>query len=143
MRKTALIPAALIGLTALSAPAAHAAGGHAFNNQDNSVRCEYYAIDNGVTICVSDRARESQPECSPPEAKAPAVVIKDDFVGTNCWNQGQTTTPENLAPLSMRQYGTNLAFADLQGNIFVFDTQRFALIKAGSPNQVIFPGFGR
>lgn len=137
MRKHALLSAGLISLAAVSAPAAHADS--AFNNNDNSVRCEHYTIDNGVTICVSDRARATQPECTPPEANAPALAIYRNWVGTKCWNQGQTNAPEKLQPLTVRRYGQIFVFAAPGGDIYVFDTKKFALIKAGGANQVLFP----
>ncbi|WJY68500.1 hypothetical protein [Corynebacterium auris] len=61
MRRSTVIPAALLAAAAAAAPAAHAS--HAFNNQDAALRCEHYTVEDGVTICVNERARAAQPEC--------------------------------------------------------------------------------
>lgn len=141
MRKSTVLSVGLISPATVSAPTVYADS--AFNNEGNSVRCEHYTVEDGATIWVSDRASAAQPECTPSGAGAPAVAIERNWVETKRWNQGQTGAPENLRPMTVRQYGQVVAFAAPGGDIYVFDTKKFALVKAGSTNQVVFPGFSR
>ncbi|SDR82857.1 hypothetical protein [Corynebacterium timonense] len=55
--------------------------------------------------------------------------------------EGADGRGKNLPPLTGRQYGQAVGFAAPGGDVYVFDTRKLALVKAGSTNQVIFPGF--
>lgn len=142
-RTTAALAGATIALAAvtLNAPAAHAST-HTYSNQSGDVRCEIYNTPQGhTTLCVSDKARKSQPECNPPQALIPAVKVEKNWVGTMCWNQGFTQPPQKLSPMSVRSGGGATVFAAPGGDLFVFDTVKMALIQVGSTNKVLFPGF--
>ena len=142
-RTTAALAGATIALAAvtLNAPAAHAST-HTYSNQSGDVRCEIYNTPQGhTTLCVSDKARKSQPECNQPQALIPAVKVEKNWVGTMCWNQGFTQPPQKLSPMSVRSGGGATVFAAPGGDLFVFDTVKMALIQVGSTNKVLFPGF--
>ena len=95
-RTTATLAGATITLATitLTAPAANAAT-YTYSNQSGDVRCEIYNTPQGhTTLCVSDKARKTQPECNPPEHLIPAVKVEDNWVGTLCWNQGFIQGPD-------------------------------------------------
>ena len=74
-RITAILASAVLATAAL-APQAEAAPQFVANS-DNSVRCALY---DGETLCVSERARKSQPQCNPRGQLAPAVSIQRKWV---------------------------------------------------------------
>ena len=131
---------AILTATAALAPSAAAQNNvGTYSNQNGNVRCESYQVGGETkTICVSDTARTTQPECNPPEQLIPAVTIDTNFVGTNCWNQGFVGQPKKLHPFQIQRFGTAIVFPGLSGNLYVFDTARMALIRAGSTNSVIW-----
>ena len=104
---TSVITALAAAATAL-APAATADSNLAtYSNAAGTVRCEIYQVGGSTeTICVSDTARQTQPECNPPEQLIPAVTVGRDFVGTSCWNQGFVGQPQKLHPLQVQRFGT-------------------------------------
>lgn len=77
MTHTTTLVAALAATTAALAPAATADPNVAtYSNAAGNVRCEIYQVDGSTeTICVSDTARQTQPECNPPEQLIPAVTV--------------------------------------------------------------------
>lgn len=134
------IVAALAATTATLAPAATANPNVAtYSNAAGNVRCEIYQVDGSTeTICVSETARQTQPECNPPEQLIPAVTVGRDFVGTNCWNQGFVGQPQKLSPLQVQRFGTATVIPGFSGNLYVLDIARRALARAGSTNVVLF-----
>lgn len=136
-RTTSIIASAALaaGLaTAALAPQA-AAAPQFVANFDNSVRCGLY---DGETLCVSDRARKSQPQCNPPGQLAPAVSIQRKWVGTKCWNQGFERQPSRLQPFQVHTHGNRFVFASPTGDLYVLDTAKPALVRAGGVNAVLF-----
>lgn len=130
--------ATLIVAAVALAPAA-SANSAAYSNTAGDVRCEIYQVDGSTeTICVSDTARQTQPECNPPEQLIPAVTVGRDFVGTNCWNQGFVGQPQKLNPLQVQRFGTATVIPGFSGNLYVLDIARRALVRAGSANVVLF-----
>ncbi len=110
-----------------------------YSNATGDVRCEMYQTEAGTeTICVSETARQTQPECNPPQQLIPAVTVSRDFVGTNCWNQGFVGQPQKLNPLQVRRFGTATVIPGFSGNLYVLDITRRALVRAGSTNTVLF-----
>ncbi|MBA1838347.1 hypothetical protein GC584_09985 [Corynebacterium sp. zg912] len=110
-----------------------------YSNATGDVRCEMYQTEAGTeTICVSETARQTQPECNPPQQLIPAVTVNRDFVGTNCWNQGFVGQPQKLNPLQVRRFGTATVIPGFSGNLYVLDITRRALVRAGSTNTVLF-----
>ena len=141
MRITPVFTAAVAAATLVGtlAPSAAATGSRGFANADGSVRCELAQFDSThETLCVSQRARESQPECNPPQQLIPAIAIQDRFVGKKCWNQGFGQEPERLQPFQIRSYGQATVIPGLSGTLYVLDIARLALIQAGAQNQVLF-----
>lgn len=136
----ATIVAALAATTATLAPAATADPNVAtYSNAAGNVRCEIYQVDGSTeTICVSETARQTQPECNPPEQLIPAVTVGRDFVGTNCWNQGFVGQPQKLSPLQVQRFGTATVIPGFSGNLYVLDIARRTLVRAGSTNAVLF-----
>lgn len=134
------IVAALAATTATLAPAATANPNVAtYSNAAGNVRCEIYQVDGSTeTICVSETARQTQPECNPPEQLIPAVTVGRDFVGTNCWNQGFVGQPQKLSPLQVQRFGTATVIPGFSGNLYVLDIARRTLVRAGSTNVVLF-----
>ena len=129
---------ALAAAVALS-PTASASDIATYSNAAGNVRCEMYQSSSGTdTICVSDTARKTQPECNPPSHLIPSVSISRDFTGTGCWNQGFVGQPKKLNPLQFQQFGPVIVVPGFSGNLYVFDTARLALIRAGSANSVIW-----
>ena len=90
------------------------------------------------TICVSDTARKTQPECNPPEQLAPAVSVGGGSAAVHCWNQGFTNPPQKLNPLQVKQLGSAYIAPDFSGNLYVADIATRAVIRAGAINQVLF-----
>lgn len=136
---TSVITALAAAATAL-APAATADPNLAtYSNAAGTVRCEIYQV-GGITetICVSDTARQNQPECNPPEQLIPAVTVGRDFVGTSCCNQGFVGQPQKLNPLQVQRFGTATVIPGFSGNLYVLDIARRALVRAGSANVVLF-----
>ena len=110
-----------------------------YSNAAGNVRCEMYQSASGIdTICVSDTARKTQPECNPPSHLIPAVTISRNFTGTNCWNQGFVGQPKRLGPLQVQRFGSTFTVPGFSGNLYVFDIARLALVRAGSANAVIW-----
>ncbi|OHQ51914.1 hypothetical protein HMPREF2617_02635 [Corynebacterium sp. HMSC070H05] len=74
---------AILTATAALAPSAAAQNNvGTYSNQNGNVRCESYQVGGETkTICVSDTARKTQPECNPPEQLIPAVSISRGFTG--------------------------------------------------------------
>lgn len=143
MKMTHTTTAAAVALAAAAtalAPAATADPNVAtYSNAAGNVRCEIYQVDGSTeTICVSDTARQTQPECNPPEQLIPAVTVGRDFVGTNCWNQGVVGQPQKLSPLQVQRFGTATVIPGFSGNLYVLDIARRALVRAGSTNVVLF-----
>ena len=136
---TSVITALAVAATAL-APAATADPNLAtYSNAAGTVRCEIYQVGGSAeTICVSDTARQTQPECNPPEQLIPAVTVGRDFVGTSCWNQGFVGQPQKLNPLQVQRFGTATVIPGFSGNLYVLDIARRALVRAGSANVVLF-----
>lgn len=132
-RITAILASAALATAAL-APQAEAAPQFVANS-DNSVRCALY---DGETLCVSERARKSQPQCNPRGQLAPAVSIQRKWVGTKCWNQGFERQPQRLQPFQVHNHGTRFVFASPTGDLFVLDMTKPALIRAGAVNAVLF-----
>lgn len=125
--------AAGLGTVALAPQAAAAAQFVA--NSDNSVRCALY---DGETLCVSDRARKSQPECNPKGELIPAVSIQRKWVGTKCWNQGFERQPSRLQPFQVYNHGNRVVFSSPTGDLYVLDMAKPALVRAGGVNAVLF-----
>ena len=131
---------AILTATAALTPTAAAQNTTAtYSNQAGNIRCEVYQVGGETkTICVSDTARTTQPECNPPEQLIPAVTIDTNFVGTNCWNQGFTGQPKKLNPLQVQRFGSAFIVPGFTGELYVFDTANIALVRAGSTNSVIW-----
>ena len=109
-----------------------------FSNADGSVICQTTQLDTThETLCVSDKARAAQPECNPKDILIPAIAIQDKFVNLKCWNQG-FEQPERLSPFQVRRHGSATIIPGFSGSLYVFDSARFALIRAGERNAVIF-----
>lgn len=137
-KTTPIVTAATLIAAAALAPAA-SANIATYSNTSGDVRCEIYQVDGSTeTICVSDTARQTQPECNPPEQLIPAVTVGRDFVGTNCWNQGFVGQPQKLNPLQVQRFGTATVIPGFSGNLYVLDIARRALVRAGSANVVLF-----
>ncbi|WP_131820175.1 hypothetical protein [Corynebacterium sp. Marseille-P4321] len=127
----------------LAAPAANAQVAQStltVSNSAGNVRCEITTFSNGVTetLCVSDTARQTQSECNPAGQLIPAVAIQEKFVGRKCWNQGLSYQPQKMSPLQVRSHGSAYVLQGFSGNLYVFDTARLALVRAGSANTVLF-----
>ena len=137
--KTApIVTAATLIAAAALAPAA-SANTATYSNTSGDVRCEIYQIQGTTkTICVSDTARQTQPECNPPEQLIPAVSVGDGSAVTHCWNQGFTGVPQKLNPLQVKQLGSAYIAPDFSGNLYVADIATRAIIRAGATNQVLF-----
>lgn len=136
-RESAILASAALaaGLaTAGLAPVA-AADPRFVSNIDNSVRCAMY---NGETLCVSDRARKSQPQCNPAGQLIPAVSIQRNWVGTKCWNQGFEQPPMPLQPLQIHVFGSRVVIPAPGGDLYVADFMKPALVRAGGVNAVLF-----
>ncbi len=109
------------------------------SNSAGNVRCELTQFGAATeTLCVSDTARQTQPECNPEGQLIPAIAIQDKFVDRKCWNQGFADEPQRLGTLQSRSLGTATVFQGFSGNLYVFDTAQRALIRAGSANAVLF-----
>ena len=137
--KTApIVTAATLIAAAALAPAA-SANTATYSNAAGNVRCEIYQIQGTTkTICVSDTARQTQPECNPPGQLIPAVSIGPGSTETHCWNQGFTGVPQKLNPLQVKQFGSAVVIPGFSGNLYVLDTVHRAVIRAGSANTVLF-----
>ena len=137
--KTApIVTAATLIAAAALAPAA-SANTATYSNAAGNVRCEIYQIQGTTkTICVSDTARQTQPECNPPGQLAPAVSVGDGSAAVHCWNQGFTNPPQKLNPLQVKQLGSAYIAPDFSGNLYVADIATRAVIRAGATNQVLF-----
>ena len=137
--KTApIVTAATLIAAAALAPAA-SANTATYSNAAGNVRCEIYQIQGTTkTICVSDTARQTQPECNPPGQLAPAVSVGDGSAAVHCWNQGFTNPPQKLSPLQVKQLGSAYIAPDFSGNLYVADIATRAVIRAGATNQVLF-----
>ena len=131
--------AILTATAALTPSAAAQSNTGTYSNQNGNVRCESYQVGGETkTICVSDTARTTQPECNPPEQLIPAVSISRGFTGTLCWNQGFTGQPKKLNPLQVQRFGSAFIVPGFTGELYVFDTANIALVRAGSTNSVIW-----
>jgi len=122
-----------LGTVALAPEAAAAAQFVA--NSDNSVRCALY---DGETLCVSDRARKSQPQCNPKGELIPAVSIQRKWVGTKCWNQGFERQPSRLQPFQVYNHVNRVVFSSPTGDLYILDMAKPALVRAGGVNAVLF-----
>lgn len=133
---TALTAAAF---TATPASAQSTSNIKQFTNSANTVRCQIIT-DAGKTYtrCVSDVGHGKQPECNPPEHLIPAVAIEPNFTGTSCWNQGLDGEPTPLKPLQIARHGTATVIPGISGDLYVFDSAKLALIRAGRANSVLF-----
>ena len=130
--------ATLIAAAATLAPAA-SANTATYSNTSGDVRCEIYQVQGTTkTICVSDTARQTQPECNPPGQLIPAVSIGPGSTETHCWNQGFTGVPQKLNPLQVKQFGSAYIAPDFSGNLYVLDVAHRAVVRAGATNQVLF-----
>lgn len=128
---------------ALAAPVAGAQAAQStltVSNSAGNVRCEITTFRGGVTetLCVSDTARQTQPECNPDGQLIPAVAIQDKFVGRKCWNQGLSHQPQKMGTMQVRSQGSAFVLQGFSGNLYVFDTAQLALVRAGSANTVLF-----
>ena len=133
-----IVTAATLIAAAALAPAA-SANTATYSNAAGNVRCEIYQIQGTTkTICVSDTARQTQPECNPPGQLIPAVSIGPGSTETHCWNQGFTGVPQKLNPLQVKQFGSAVVIPGFSGNLYVLDTVHRAVIRAGSANKVLF-----
>jgi len=133
-----IVTAATLIAAAALAPAA-SANTATYSNAAGNVRCEIYQIQGTTkTICVSDTARQTQPECNPPGQLIPAVSIGPGSTETHCWNQGFTGVPQKLNPLQVKQFGSAVVIPGFSGNLYVLDTVHRAVIRAGSANTVLF-----
>lgn len=133
-----IVTAATLIAAAALAPAA-SANTATYSNAAGDVRCEIYQIQGTTkTICVSDTARQTQPECNPPGQLIPAVSIGPGSTETHCWNQGFTGVPQKLNPLQVKQFGSAVVIPGFSGNLYVLDTVHRAVIRAGSANTVLF-----
>ena len=133
-----IVTAATLIAAAALAPAA-SANTATYSNAAGNVRCEIYQIQGTTkTICVSDTARQTQPECNPPEQLAPAVSVGGGSAAVHCWNQGFTNPPQKLNPLQVKQLGSAYIAPDFSGNLYVADIATRAVIRAGATNQVLF-----
>lgn len=131
--------AAALVVAPVSMPSAHALTEMTVANGDGSVACQVVVSNQGTTtLCVSQVARQSQPECNPPEHQIPAISLNPGFAGTHCWNQGFEYEPPRLAPLQLRSHGSATVIPWLDGSLYVFDAAKLSLIKAGSVNRVVF-----
>lgn len=130
----------VLSAVALTPASAQPANPVLVSNAANSVRCQLITDEHGqtFTLCVSDIARQSQPECNPPAELIPAVKIEPGYAGTSCWNQGFGIAPTPLQPLQFRSHGTAVVTAGFGGDQYVFDFARLALIRAGATNTVFF-----
>lgn len=133
-RTTSIIASAALAATVALAPQA-AAAPQFVSNSDNSVRCALY---DGETLCVSDRARASQPQCNPKGELIPAVSVQRKWVGTKCWNQGFERQPSRLQPFQVFTHGSRVVFPSPTGDLYVLDMTKPALIRAGGVNAVLF-----
>ena len=133
-----IVTAATLIAAAALAPAA-SANTATYSNAAGNVRCEIYQIQGTTkTICVSDTARQTQPERNPPGQLIPAVSIGPGSTETHCWNQGFTGVPQKLNPLQVKQFGSAVVIPGFSGNLYVLDTVHRAVIRAGSANTVLF-----
>jgi len=137
--KTAPIVATATLIAAAALAPAASANTATYSNAAGNVRCEIYQIQGTTkTICVSDTARQTQPECNPPGQLIPAVSIGPGSTETHCWNQGFTGVPQKLNPLQVKQFGSAVVIPGFSGNLYVLDTVHRAVIRAGSANTVLF-----
>ena len=137
--KPAITVTAFTVLAAVALSPTASANTATYSNAAGNVRCEMYQTEAGTdTICVSDTARKTQPECNPPSHLIPAVTISRNFTGTNCWNQGFVGQPKRLGPLQVQRFGSTFTVPGFSGNLYVFDIARLALVRAGSANAVIW-----
>lgn len=139
-RKLSALTASAIAAAALiTVPAANAASNIIVSNSAGNVTCQVFVDGNGThTLCVSDIARGSQPQCNPPAQLIPAVSLNTGGARTHCWNQGFERAPERLAPLQIRTHGSATVIPWFDGSLYVFDAAKLGLIKAGGVNQVLF-----
>lgn len=136
--KTAPIVATATLIAAAALAPAASANIATYSNTSGDVRCEIYQIHGTTkTICVSDAARKTQPECNPPEQLIPAVSVGDGSAVTHCWNQGFTGVPQKLNPLQVKQFGSAYIAPDFSGNLYVLDVAHRAVVRAGATNQVL------
>ena len=136
-RTSAVLASAALaaGLTTAGLAPVAAADPKFVSNADGSIRCALY---NGETLCVSDRARKSQPQCNPAGQLIPAVSIQRNWAGTKCWNQGFEQPPMHLQPLQIHTYGSRVVIPDFTGDLYVIDFMKPAVIRAGGVNSVLF-----
>ncbi|MDO5513442.1 hypothetical protein [Corynebacterium sp.] len=133
-------------LTLLSVPAVSAAvlvggasgasaaeGDVQFTNAAGNVRCDVVMTEDGPhVICVSDGARQTMPECNPPEEKIPAVTVFGNGPGVvGCWNQGLIGTKQVLGAGQLGNAHGVTVFADPMGGLHVL---------SGSLNYVAYAG---
>lgn len=142
MKRTPVVVSAALAAVLLSpvAGAQVAQSTLTVSNSAGNVRCEIVTYSNGATetLCVSDTARQTQPECNPAGQLIPAIAIQEKFVGRKCWNQGFSYQPQKMGTLQVRSQGSAHVFQGFSGNLYVFDTARLALVRAGSANTVLF-----
>lgn len=140
MKWTAVAVPAVLAATIL-APAASA--NMTVSNTAGNVRCEVVTLQDGRTntICVSDTARQTQPECNPPEHLIPAIEVGPGYVGRKCWNQGFEDASQPMQTMQVRSHGSAHVLQGFSGNLYVLDTARMALVRAGSANTVLFSLF--
>ncbi|GAA3511664.1 hypothetical protein NUW87_10775 [Corynebacterium pilbarense] len=137
--KTAPIVATATLIAAAALAPAASANSAAYSNTAGDVRCEIYQLQGTTkTICVSDTARQTQPECNPPGQLIPAVSVGAGSAEVHCWNQGFTNPPQKLNPLQVKQLGSAYIAPDFSGNLYVADIATRAVIRAGTANQVLF-----
>lgn len=125
-------------LATAPANAQQASDARFYSNSANTVRC-YISTNDGktYTMCVSDIGRDHQPECNPPEHLIPRVGIEPNWVGTACWNQGFGIEPTPLKPLQIQRHGSATVIPGFNGDLYVFDVAKLALIRAGKANSLI------
>lgn len=143
IKRTAFAAAAATALTAATfstLPAnAQPMDARLFTNSANTVRCEIVTNDGKTfTLCTSDIGRDKQPECNPPNELVPSVYIYPNAIDVACWNQGFGTQPTALKPFQIQRHGTATVIPSPTGDLYVFDSAKFTLIRAGKANSVIF-----
>lgn len=133
-------PVAVAVATAATLLAPAASANMVVSNTAGNVRCEVVTLPDGRTntICVSDTARRSQPECNPPGQLIPAIEVGPGYVGRKCWNQGFEAPPQTMPPLQVRSHGTAHVLQGFSGSLYVLDVARWALVRAGADNAVLF-----
>lgn len=113
-----LAATAAIGSALAVAPLASANPTHGFSNADGTVTCDATNVNGTYISCLSSGARETRPECNPPNELVPQFSYYAGRSHAGCWNQGMVAEQfKHLQPGQIHQFNEVTVVADNQGGL--------------------------